>query len=134
METFSKPGRSPGGRRGAGKATVTETISIPSPQQCRIHNVFNKSNRFYKLKYDIIVFTYDFKPNRNVVAVKKQEKVEKKRKKRRKSPGRPGEKWGVKAGRKIAGGKANPAQAGAGAGPSGKRTRGAGPESSRRIS
>ena len=77
METFSKPGRSPGGRLGAGKATVTETISIPSPQQCRIHNVFNKSNRFYKLKYDIIVFTYDFKPNRNVVAGKTQEKAAK---------------------------------------------------------
>lgn len=77
METFSKPGRSPGGRLGAGKATVTETISILPSHQCQIHNVFNKSNRFYKLKYDIIVFTYDFKPNRNVVAGKTQEKAAK---------------------------------------------------------
>ena len=56
---------------------TTETISIPPLHQCRIHNVFNKYNRFYKLKYDIIVFTYDFKPNRNAVAGKTQEKAEK---------------------------------------------------------
>lgn len=89
METFSKPGRSPGSRRGAGKAMTTETISIPPLHQCRIHNVFNKSNRFYKLKYHIIVFTYGFKPNRNAVAGKTQEKAVKKAEKIAKVPRAP---------------------------------------------